>query len=87
MAALALALFALYLALAFGARVMLQLRRIASSGFNGVGGRPGSVEWFGDALFACALGLGLAVPVLDLVGGADAVGVLDGRPGQLSRPP
>lgn len=80
-AALALALLALYFALAFGARAILQLRRTGSSGFKGIGGRPGSVEWFGGALFVCALGLGLAGPVLDLVGAVEPVGLLDGRAG------
>jgi hypothetical protein len=44
MAACALALFALYLALAFGARTFLQLRRTGSSGFKGISGHPGSAE-------------------------------------------
>lgn len=81
MAALALILFVIYLALAFGARTLLQLRRTGSTGFRGVGGRPGSAEWLGGVLFACALGLGLAAPVLDLVGAVEPVGFLDGRAG------
>ena len=39
MAALALALFVLYIALAFGARAFLQLRRTGSTGFRGISGR------------------------------------------------
>jgi protein-S-isoprenylcysteine O-methyltransferase Ste14 len=80
-AALALALFALYLALAFGARTVLQLRRTGSTGFKGISGRPGSAEWSGGVLFVAALGLGLAAPVLDLVGAIEPVVVLDGRVG------
>ena len=67
MAALTLALFVLYLALAFGARTILQLRRTGSTGFKGVSGRLGSAEWLGGVLFAVALGLGLAAPVLALI--------------------
>lgn len=37
------------------------------------------MEWFGGVLFACALGLGLAAPVLALVGAVEPVGALDGR--------
>lgn len=81
MAALALALFALYFALAFGARTVLQKLRIGSSGFRGISGRPGSMEWFGGMLFVCTLGLGLAALVLDLAGLAEPVGALDGSVG------
>ncbi len=78
MAGIALALFALYLALAFGARTALQLRRTGSTGFRGISGRPGSAEWLGGVLFVFALGLGLAAPVLGLAGAVEPVGVLDG---------
>jgi protein-S-isoprenylcysteine O-methyltransferase Ste14 len=81
MAGLALALLAVYVALAFGARTALQLRRTGSTGFKGVSGRPGSAEWAGGVLFVLALGLGLAAPVLDLAGAVDPVGFLDGRVG------
>jgi hypothetical protein len=70
-AVLSLVLFGLYLALAFGARTVLHLRQTGSSGFKGISGRPGSAEWTGGALFAVALGLGLAAPVLDLLGVID----------------
>ena len=67
MALAALGHFGLYLALAFGARMVLHLRRTGSAGFKGISGRPGSAEWTGGVLFAVALGLGLAAPVLDLL--------------------
>ncbi len=57
MAAYALALYVLYLALAFGARTVLQLRRTGSSGVKGISGRPGSAEWTGGVLFVFAFGL------------------------------
>jgi protein-S-isoprenylcysteine O-methyltransferase Ste14 len=79
-AAYALALFALYLALAFGARTVLQLRRTGSSGFNGISGRPGSAEWVGGVLFVFAFGLGLAAPVLDLLGIIEPIASLGGLP-------
>ena len=81
MAGIALALLAGYVALAFGARTALQLRRTGSTGFKGVSGRPGSAEWAGGVLFVFALGLGVAAPVLDLAGAIDPVGFLDGRLG------
>ncbi|NUQ75102.1 MAG: isoprenylcysteine carboxylmethyltransferase family protein [Polyangiaceae bacterium] len=61
---LALGLYALFLALAFGLRSLVQLRRTGSTGFRGISGRPGSVEWLGGVLFAVALALGVAGCVL-----------------------
>ena len=80
MAAYALALFAVYLALAFGARTVLQLRRTGSSGFKGISGRPGSAEWVGGVLFVFAFLLGLAAPVLDLLGVVEPIAFLGGLP-------
>lgn len=73
MSALALTLFTIYLALAFGLRVLTHLRLTGSSGFKGVSGQSGSVEWFGGILFVASLALHLAAPLLDLIG---AVGPL-----------
>ena len=44
MAAAALIAYGLYLALAFGLRTVMQLRRTGSSGFKGVSGRVGSAD-------------------------------------------
>jgi hypothetical protein len=60
MAPWALALYALYAALAFGGRTLVQLRRTGSTGFKGLSGRPLSAEWTGGVLFFAALLLGLA---------------------------
>ncbi|HET7478137.1 MAG TPA: isoprenylcysteine carboxylmethyltransferase family protein [Rubrobacteraceae bacterium] len=68
MAVLALALYALYLTLAVGGRMLLQLRRTGSTGLRGLGGRPGSAGWLSGLLFVFAFGLGLLAPVLDLAG-------------------
>ena len=77
MPALAIALYLVYLALAFGLRTWLQVRRTGSSGFVGLRGRPGSVEWLGGVLFALALVLGFAAPFLDLAGVSEPVDALD----------
>lgn len=77
MAVLALTLFVLYVALAFGARTVLQLRRTGSTGFKGFRGRPGSAEWLGGVLFVVGLVLGLVAPVLDLSGVIEPISVLD----------
>ena len=77
MATLALILYVLYLALAFGLRTLIQLRRTGSSGFHGVGGRPGSAEWFAGVGFTLALLLGAAAPVLALLDVVEPIAVLD----------
>ena len=74
MAEAALAIYLGYLALAFGARTYIQWRRTGDSGFKGVSGRIGSAEWLAGALFATALAVGLAAPVLALI---SVVGPID----------
>ncbi len=64
---LALVLYLVYLALAFGLRSLLQRRRTGSAGFRGTSGRPGSPEWLGGVLFAVATLTGLAAPILALL--------------------
>lgn len=71
---LALALWAVYGALAFAGRALLQLVRTGSTGITGPSGAPGSIEWSAGFLFLLALALGVAAPVLDL---ADAVGPIE----------
>jgi protein-S-isoprenylcysteine O-methyltransferase Ste14 len=78
---LALALYALYIGLAFGLRSLAQKRATGSSGFKGISGRPGSAEWVGGVLFVVAVVLGLAAPILDLAGVLDPVDELDGEIG------
>lgn len=73
----ALALYALYFALAFGLRTVLQLRRTGSSGFSGISGRPGSAEWIGGVAFVVAMMLGVAAPLLQLAGAVAPVAPLD----------
>jgi protein-S-isoprenylcysteine O-methyltransferase Ste14 len=81
MATVALIAYALYLALAFGLRTVLQLRTTGSSGFSGISGRPGSAEWTGGVLFVVALVLGMAAPLLALVGVAAPIDELDSPAG------
>lgn len=77
MASLALILYVLYLALAFGLRTLIQLRRTGSTGFYGLGGRPGSAEWLAGIGFTLALLLGAAAPVLALLGLVAPIAALD----------
>ena len=51
----ALGLFAIFAALGFGWRSWEQRRRTGSTGFRGISGRPGSVEWFAGVGFVVAM--------------------------------
>ena len=82
-AAWALAFYALYLALAFGWRALVQFRRTGSTGFKGIGGRPGSAEWAGGALFVVASLLLLVAPLLALAGALEPSVLLDGTAGHI----
>ena len=68
MAKLALALYLLYLALAFGLRGWVQWRRTGDAGFRFGGLTASPAERAGGLLFVLALALGLAAPVLELLG-------------------
>jgi protein-S-isoprenylcysteine O-methyltransferase Ste14 len=74
---LALALYVVYLGLAFGLRTIIQVRRTGSTGFHGVGGRPGSAEWLAGTGFVVALALGFAAPILAIAGAVDPIAALD----------
>jgi len=78
MPTLALVLYAVYLLLAFGVRTVVQVRRTGSTGFKGIGGRPGSAEWLAGVGFTLAIVLGASAPILDLLDVADPIGALDG---------
>lgn len=82
MAELALALYAVYLLLAFGLRTVIQLRRTGSTGFHGVGGRPGSPEWLAGVGFTVAIVLGVAAPILALADVVEPIAAIesDGLP-------
>ncbi|MBF6621004.1 MAG: isoprenylcysteine carboxylmethyltransferase family protein [Patulibacter sp.] len=74
---LALVLYAVFFALAFGWRSWRQFRITGSSGFQGISGRPGSAEWWGGVLFVVAIVLGVAGPVVQLTGTLDPLSALD----------
>jgi len=76
-ATLSLILYAAYLAIAFGLRTLIQLRRTGSTGFHGLGGRPGSAEWIAGVGFTLALLVGAAAPVLALLDLVEPVAALD----------
>lgn len=78
MPALALALYAVFFAVAFGWRTWRQLRTTGSSGFQGISGRPGSGEWWGGVLFVVAIVLGVVGPVLQLADVLTPIAPLDG---------
>ena len=63
---LALAIYAVYLTLTFGVRSVLQRRATGSSGFHGISGAMGSIEWLAGVFFVVALAMGVAAPVLAL---------------------
>jgi protein-S-isoprenylcysteine O-methyltransferase Ste14 len=75
-ARLALALYLLYLALAFGLRAWLQWRRSGDHGFRFGGFAASAAERAGAILLVVALVLGLAAPVLELRGALAAVEAL-----------
>jgi protein-S-isoprenylcysteine O-methyltransferase Ste14 len=77
MATVALIAYGVYGALAFGARSLLQKRRTGSTGFKGISGRPGSAEWVAGVLFALAIAIGVAAPVLALADVAPPIDALD----------
>jgi protein-S-isoprenylcysteine O-methyltransferase Ste14 len=68
MAELSLALYLIYLALAFGLRGWLQWRRTGDAGFRFGGLTASPAERAGGLLFVLALVLGLGAPVLELLG-------------------
>jgi protein-S-isoprenylcysteine O-methyltransferase Ste14 len=76
MATLALALTLVYLALAFGLRAWLQWRSTGDHGFRFGGFAASAAERAGGLLFVAALALGLAAPVLELLGRLAAVEAL-----------
>ena len=54
-ASVALVIYTVWLGLAFGFRTLLHWRRTGSTGFQGISGKPGSLEWFAGVLFIVAL--------------------------------
>ncbi|TXI52816.1 methyltransferase family protein [Mycolicibacterium mageritense] len=72
----ALILYVIFAALGFGWRSWTQHRHTGSTGFRGISGRPGSLEWFAGAGFVAAILAGLAAPLLQLLGILSPVSLL-----------
>lgn len=68
MPTIALILFAMFAALGFGWRSWEQHRRTGSTGFKGVSGQLGSVEWLAGVGLVVALIGAVVAPVLQLTG-------------------
>lgn len=64
----AIAVAAVYLALAFGLRAVIHYRRTGTTGYVGLSGDVFSVEWCAGVLFAVAVVVGVAAPCLQLAG-------------------
>jgi protein-S-isoprenylcysteine O-methyltransferase Ste14 len=79
--ALALVLLAIYGLLALGLRMLVQVRRTGSTGFKGVSGGPGSIEWMAGALLAAAIALCVAGPLLEALGAISPIEMLTGDVG------
>ena len=77
MAELALILYLGYLALAFGLRTVIQLHKTGTTGFHGIGGRPGTAEWMAGLGFAVALIVAGVAPVLALLNVIEPIATLD----------
>ena len=73
-AGIALVLFAVFGVLGFGWRSWLQHRRTGSTGFRGVSGRIGSLEWSAGVGFVIALMLAVSAPILQ---GANVIQPVD----------
>ncbi|WP_006241173.1 methyltransferase family protein [Mycolicibacterium tusciae] len=64
----ALVLFTVFALLGFGWRSWEQRRRTGSTGFKGISGRPGSVEWFAGVGFIISMGVAVFEPILQILG-------------------
>ncbi|MGY5884368.1 methyltransferase family protein [Modestobacter lacusdianchii] len=60
----ALSLYVGGLVVVFGLRSWIHARRTGDSGFRGISGAPGSLQWWAGVLFVVALTLGLMAPTL-----------------------
>jgi protein-S-isoprenylcysteine O-methyltransferase Ste14 len=72
-AAVALVLYAVFLAVVFALRTVVHRRATGGSGFHGISGSPASWAWWGGVLFVVAMVGGVVAPVLALVDLAPAI--------------
>jgi protein-S-isoprenylcysteine O-methyltransferase Ste14 len=78
MAAAALVLYGVSLALTFGVRIAVQLRRTGSTGVLGLAPDASPIERFAGVLFAASIAMGGAAPILALLGVLEPIPALDG---------
>ncbi|KAA1430264.1 methyltransferase family protein [Mycolicibacter arupensis] len=76
MAITAIVLYVAFAALGFGWRSWMHYRRTGSTGFRGVSGRPGSLEWLAGVGFVVAMIAGIAAPLLQLTGALAPIAIL-----------
>ncbi|MFE3442777.1 methyltransferase family protein [Nocardia sp. NPDC059180] len=79
----ALALYLIFGALGFGWRSRRQYRDTGSTGFRGINGRPGSLEWIAGVGFIVAIVVGVAAAVLQVSGLLAPVAALTAAPVQV----
>lgn len=77
MPVVALVLFVVFGALGFGWRSWEQRRRTGSTGFRGISGRPGSMEWCAGVSFIVSMAAAAFAPILQLVGVVAPLAPLD----------
>jgi protein-S-isoprenylcysteine O-methyltransferase Ste14 len=78
-AALALALYAVFMGLTGGLRMAIQVRRTGSTGVRRLSGSPGSAEWLAGALFVLGALVAPLAPLLDLLGVLSPIAALDAQ--------
>ena len=60
--------YVIFLTVTFGLRAVIHHRRTGRTGFIGLSGRPGSIEWTAGVLFGVAVIGGVFAPVAQLLG-------------------
>lgn len=81
MAIAALILYAILVAITFGVRVAVQLRRTGSTGLHGLPPGAGALEWVAGGLFVGGAGTVALALVLAVAGVLDPLAALDGTVG------
>jgi protein-S-isoprenylcysteine O-methyltransferase Ste14 len=81
MAVAAIVLYSVSLAITFGVRVAIQVRRTGSTGLHGLPPDAGPLEWIAGGMFIAGLLMGGAAPVLALLGVLEPIPALDGPVG------
>jgi protein-S-isoprenylcysteine O-methyltransferase Ste14 len=83
MAVLALALYVVLVAITFGVRVAVQLRRTGSTGLHGLPSGAGATEWVASVLFVAGLATIAVALVLAVAGAIEPIAAIDGPVGHV----